>query len=62
VRVAGSTVDAPFNVSDPQCGPAVDGIVWYGFSRAQHGTVLVTLKAAGDLDTVVSVYRKEPAG
>jgi hypothetical protein len=62
VRVAGSTVDAPFNVSDPQCGPAVDGTVWYGFSRAQHGTVLVTLKAAGDLDTVVSVYRKEPAG
>jgi hypothetical protein len=62
VRVAGTTVDAPSNVSDPQCGPAVHGTVWYGFSRAQHGTVLVTVKAAGDLDAVVSVYRKEPAG
>src|SRR5215831_4458335 len=62
VRVAGTTVDAPFNAADPRCGPAVHGTVWYGFSRAQHGTVLVTLRAAGDLDAVVSVYRKEPAG
>jgi hypothetical protein len=62
VTVAGTTVDAPYNVSDPQCGPAVHRTVWYGFSRAKHGTVLVTLKAAGDLDAVVSVYRKEAAG
>src|SRR6476661_10308472 len=62
VRVADTTVDAPYNASDPQCGPAVHGTVWYGFSRARHGTVLVTFKAAGDLDAVVSVYRKEPAG
>jgi hypothetical protein len=62
LTVAGTTVDAPYNASDPQCGPAVHGTVWYGFSRAKHGTVLVTLKAAGDLDAVVSVYRKEPAG
>jgi hypothetical protein len=62
VTVAGTTVNSPYNASDPQCGPAVHGTVWYGFSRAQHGTVLVTLKAAGDLDAVVSAYRKEPAG
>jgi hypothetical protein len=62
VTVAGTTVDARYNASDPQCGPAVHGTVWYGFSRARHGTVLVTLKASGDLDAVVSVYRKEPAG
>src|SRR5262245_44060641 len=62
VKVAGSTVDAKYDASDPQCGHAVHGTVWYGFSRARHGTVLVTLKAAGDLDAVVSVYRKEPAG
>jgi hypothetical protein len=62
VTVAGTTVGAPYNASDPQCGPAVHGTVWYGFSRARHGTVLVTLKASGDLDAVVSVYRKEPAG
>ncbi len=29
---AGSTVKAPYNSADPQCGPAVHGTVWYGFS------------------------------
>lgn len=62
VTIADTTVDAPYNASDPQCGPAVHGTVWYGFSRARHGTALVTFKAAGDLDAVVSVYRKESAG
>jgi hypothetical protein len=60
--VVGTTVDAPYNASDPQCGPAVHGTVWYAFSRSEHGTVLVTLRAAGDLDAVVSVYRKESGG
>jgi hypothetical protein len=62
VTVVGTTVDAPYNTSDPQCGPPTHGTVWYGFSRTEHGTVLATLKAAGDLDAVVSVYRKEPTG
>jgi hypothetical protein len=62
VTVAGTTVNAPYSTSDPQCGPAIHGTVWYGFSRTEHGTVLVTLKAAGDLDAVLSVYRKEAGG
>lgn len=56
-QVAGTTVEATADASDPQCQPRVRETVWYRFSRASVGPILISLQSAGELDAVVAIYR-----
>jgi len=55
-QVAGTTVGATTEASDPQCQPKVRETVWYKLSRTVPGPILVGLQAMGDLDAVVAAY------
>ena len=56
-NVAGTTVGARHEATDPSCSGPVRQTVWYRFSRSTPGTVLVSFQSAGQLDAVVSVYQ-----
>ena len=55
--VSGTTVEATREDSDPGSAcPATTASVWYRFTAAADGRIVVNLHAAGDLDAVVDVY------
>ena len=55
--LVGTTVGATREATDPRCGAAMVGTVWYSFSRSRPGTVAVSFQSAGQLDAVVAVYQ-----
>jgi hypothetical protein len=57
VRLAGTTVGASAEENDPRCGESA-GTVWYRLDRDTAGPVVVNLRANGDLDATVAVYRR----
>ncbi len=52
---AGSTVS--FSDPDPRCA-SVEGTVWYGFSARAPRRIAVRLKAHGNLDAAVAVFKR----
>src|SRR4051794_13062832 len=59
-HVSGTTQDATVESDEPSsgCGLGDKNSVWYGFDSPGERRALVQLHAAGDLDAVVSVYRR----
>jgi hypothetical protein len=55
-EVVGTTVGATAEAADPQCQTRVRETVWYRFSRATSGTILVSFQGSGQLDAVVSAF------
>jgi hypothetical protein len=60
-RVTGTTVDATNEPAEPRsCARRpTGGSVWYALAPSAARTVLLDLDAAGDLDAVIDVYRRE---
>lgn len=57
--VNGNTTDATSDDDDASgCGPSDTPSVWYRLDANQAGRAIVQLKANGDLDVVVDVYRR----
>jgi hypothetical protein len=58
-NVKGTTAQATLDKTDPPQGCSGDGPdVWYRFTAAAGGRVVVELQADGDLDAVIVVYRR----
>ena len=58
--VRGTTVDATLEENEPfSCQGQTGGSVWYELPAAAQRNLVLELDAAGDLDAVVDVYRRE---
>jgi hypothetical protein len=59
-NVSGNTTDATSDDDDSSggCGPSDTPSVWYRIDGNQNGRAIVQLKANGDLDVVLDVYRR----
>ncbi|HEY6961536.1 MAG TPA: hypothetical protein VI408_06560 [Gaiellaceae bacterium] len=55
--VNGTTLGASVDPATPQCGDLA-GDVWYRFTRNVQGDVVLALRARGDLDGTLAVYRQ----
>src|SRR4051794_23445811 len=58
-KVNGTTAESTVETNEPGSTCAsISGSVWYSVSAPAKGDVVVSLKAAGDLDATVEVFRR----
>jgi hypothetical protein len=59
-QVSGTTKEATADQDDQSgCGPSDTPSVWYRIEGSTDGRAIVQLQAAGDLDVVLDVYRRQ---